>query len=82
MIVTAQGRHLPARDIAWLRCRELGVHAIDLDAGVTFCTLPDAFVAALVHDVTAKRIAGGESAALAAVLTGRGGAGPSLGPWL
>ena len=23
-IVTAEGRHLPARDIAWLRCRELG----------------------------------------------------------
>ena len=81
-IVTAQGRHLPARDIAWLRCRELAVHAVDLDAGVTFCTLPDSLVTALVQDVVAKRVAGGESAALAAWLTGRSAAGPSLGPWL
>ncbi|MET0577739.1 MAG: maleylpyruvate isomerase N-terminal domain-containing protein [Ilumatobacteraceae bacterium] len=81
-IVTAQGRHLPARDISWLRCRELAVHAVDLDAGVTFCTLPDGFVTALVHDAVTKRVAGGEAAALAAVLTGRSDAGPSLGPWL
>ena len=80
--MTAQGRHLPARDIAWLRCRELGVHVVDLDAGVTFCSFPATFVTALVHDVVAKRIAGGESAALAAVLTGRNDGGPSLGPWL
>ena len=58
------------------------MHAVDLDAGVNFCTLPDSLVTALVHDIVAKRIAGGESAALAALLTGRSGAGPSLGPWL
>ncbi len=79
-IETAQGRHLPAREIAWLRCRELGVHATDL--GATFDQLPADFLIALVEEITAKRLDGGEAAALAATLTGRTGAGPALGRWL
>ena len=47
IVITAQGRHIPADQIAWLRCREVGVHAVDLDAGVTFADLPDEFLNAL-----------------------------------
>ena len=44
IVITAQGRHIPAEEIPWLRCREVGVHAVDLDAGVTFADLPDDFL--------------------------------------
>jgi maleylpyruvate isomerase len=81
-VVTAQGRRLPAGEIAWLRCREVGVHAVDLDAGVGFSALPDDFLTALIHDVLAKRAAGGELPRLAAWLTGRGHTDDPIGPWL
>jgi maleylpyruvate isomerase len=54
-VVTAQGRTVAATEIPWLRAREVMVHAVDLDAGVTFGDLPRAFVAALIADVVAKR---------------------------
>jgi maleylpyruvate isomerase len=81
-VVTAQGRHITAEEIPWLRCREVGVHAVDLAAGVTFADLPDDFLAALVQDVIVKRTAGGELASLAAWLTGRTRAGEPIGAWL
>jgi maleylpyruvate isomerase len=71
IVVTAQGRHIPAAELAWLRCRELGVHAVDLCAGTTFEHLPTAFVELLTAEVLRKRLAGGEGPALAAWLTGR-----------
>ena len=90
---TAQGREVP-----WLRAREVMVHAVDLDAGVTFDDLPTDFLEALVADVLAKRGADadvvGPLAGRAAYLTGRadagnagvtapdGGPAPVLGPWL
>jgi maleylpyruvate isomerase len=80
-VITGQGRSLPASEIPWLRCREVGVHAVDLDAGVTFADLPGEFLAALVQDVIVKRTANGELAALAAWLTGRATGGP-IGAWL
>jgi maleylpyruvate isomerase len=97
-VVTAQGRDVPASETPWMRARELFVHAVDLDLGVTFDDLPDDFLKALVFDVLAKR--GTESdvtgplAGRAAYLTGRadgvtaqvlrpdGGAAPELPPWL
>jgi maleylpyruvate isomerase len=78
----AQGRSIPAEQVAWLRCREVGVHAVDLTAGVTFADLPHEFLAALVQDVVAKRTAGGELPTLAAWLTGRGRPGNLVGAWL
>ena len=61
-VVTAQGRTVPASETPWLRTREVMVHAVDLDAGVTFDDLPRDFCAALVADIVAKRSAGGNPA--------------------
>jgi maleylpyruvate isomerase len=81
-VVTAQGRSVPATEIPWMRAREVAVHTVDLDAGVGFADLPEAFVPALVTEVAAKRAASGEGPALAAWLTGRAGTAPELGRWL
>jgi maleylpyruvate isomerase len=48
---TAQGRAVPASEVPWMRCREVWVHAVDLDAGTGFEEVPDAVLAALVDDV-------------------------------
>ena len=48
---TAQGRMVPATEVPWMRCREVWVHAVDLDAGVGFADVPDDVLAALVDDV-------------------------------
>lgn len=54
-VVTAQGRTVPAREIPWLRAREVWVHLVDLDLGVGFGDMPDDFLRALRTDVLAKR---------------------------
>lgn len=48
---TAQGRTVPAAQVPWMRCREVWVHAVDLDAGLWFGDVPDEVLAALVDDV-------------------------------
>jgi len=48
---TNQGRAVPASEVPWMRCREVWVHAVDLDAGVTFADVPEDVQAALVDDV-------------------------------
>lgn len=48
---TAQGRTVPASQVPWMRCREVWVHAVDLDAGVEFADVPDDVLAALGDDV-------------------------------
>ena len=48
---TAQGRAVPAAEVPWMRCREVWVHAIDLNSGVTFTDVPEDVQAALVDDV-------------------------------
>ena len=48
---TAQGRTVPASEVPWMRCREVWVHAIDLDAGVGWEDIPEDVLAALVDDV-------------------------------
>jgi uncharacterized protein (TIGR03083 family) len=82
MVVTAQGRTVPATELVWMRFREVAVHGIDLGTGMTFADLPSEAVAKLVEEVVAKRLTAGEGSALAAWLTGRTNAGPPLGPWL
>lgn len=63
-VVTAQGRTVPASETPWMRSREVLVHAVDLDAGVTFADLPADFLAALGDDIVAKRSATGDGPAL------------------
>ena len=48
---TAQGHTVPAAAVPWMRCREVWVHAVDLDAGVDFTDVPDDVLAALGDDV-------------------------------
>jgi len=88
-IRTAQGRVLPATEIPWLRAREACVHAVDLGAGLGFADLPEAFLAALVADITDKRgeipDVRGPLPEVAAWLAGRPHSlpdAPALGPWL
>ena len=81
-VVTAQGRTVRAREIVWMRTREVAVHAIDLDVGVRFADLPGDLLAALLADSAAKRAGGPEGAPLAAWLTGRTTDVPTLTPWL
>jgi maleylpyruvate isomerase len=82
IVVTAQGRTVPATELIWMRLREVMVHGIDLGTGLTFADFPADAVVKLVHEILAKRIGSGEGPALAAILTGRPFAGPGLGPWL
>ena len=37
---TAQGRTVPASQAVWMRCREVWVHAVDLDTGKSFGAIP------------------------------------------
>ncbi|MFI0405903.1 maleylpyruvate isomerase family mycothiol-dependent enzyme [Actinomadura sp. 3N508] len=82
LVITAQGRTVPAEEIPWMRAREVCVHALDLDNGVTFADLPDSFNAALAAEAVARHTAKGHAAGLAAWLTGRTDRPPTLGPWL
>ena len=50
---TFSGRTVPASEIPWIRCREVWVHAVDLDAGVDFTEVPGDVLAALLDDVFA-----------------------------
>lgn len=81
-IVTAQGRPVTAREIPWMRTREVYVHAVDLAAGTTFEDVAQDVLGALVADVVGRRVGSGEGPALAAWLTGRTPDAPTLGPWL
>lgn len=77
---TARGRDVPAREIAWLRTRELAVHSLDLAATVTWSNLPADLVTEIATDaLTDHRYHLG---ALAAYLTGRTDTAPTLRPWL
>jgi maleylpyruvate isomerase len=51
IVRSATGRDIPAAEVPWLRAREVWLHAIDLDAGLTADDLPPEFAAALVDDV-------------------------------
>ncbi|HEY8479812.1 MAG TPA: maleylpyruvate isomerase family mycothiol-dependent enzyme [Spirillospora sp.] len=81
-VVTATGRTVPAEEIPWMRAREVLVHAVDLQHGLTFADLPEEFNARLAAEAAARHAAAGQGAALAAWLTGRAREAPSLGPWL
>jgi maleylpyruvate isomerase len=50
---TAQGREVPASETAWMRSREVWIHAVDLDNGGRFGDFPDAVLESLLADVVA-----------------------------
>lgn len=77
-----QGREMLAREIPWMRTREVAVHLADLAAGAGFEDLPPDLLKALVTDVLASRVDAGNGPALARWLTGRSQQAPDLGPWL
>ena len=78
-IITAQGVTRPAREIPWMRAREVYIHAIDLDAGTSWADLPPAFLAALLDDITARRSSQGGGPALALAATDSGHAWEVVG---
>ncbi|MEO3854239.1 maleylpyruvate isomerase family mycothiol-dependent enzyme [Acrocarpospora sp. B8E8] len=51
---TIRGRAVPATETAWMRAREVWLHAIDLDNGGRFEELPEEFLRRLLDDVTAS----------------------------
>src|SRR6202163_1903330 len=48
---TAQGRTVPAAETAWMRTREVWIHAVDLDDGARFGDFPDIVLASLLADI-------------------------------
>ncbi|TMR04837.1 maleylpyruvate isomerase family mycothiol-dependent enzyme [Actinomadura soli] len=82
LVITAQGRTVPAREIPFMRAREVCVHAVDLNSGVAFADLPGDFAAALAAEAVTRHAGKGHAAGLAAWLTGRADRPPALGPWL
>src|SRR5947208_5648508 len=70
-VVTAQGRHVTAAALPWLRTREVWVHAADLHGAAGFSDFPPLMLDELVADVHRFRRAGREEA-LQVRLTDRG----------
>jgi len=62
---TARGRLVPVSEVAWMRVREVWVHAGDLGAGVTFDAIPDEVCTALLDDIAAAFRARAEAPAVA-----------------
>ncbi|MDO5494052.1 MAG: maleylpyruvate isomerase family mycothiol-dependent enzyme, partial [Nesterenkonia sp.] len=48
---TRQGSMVPLRSTLWMRSREVWIHAVDLDAGLSFAELPEEFLERLFDDV-------------------------------
>ncbi|HEX2904582.1 MAG TPA: maleylpyruvate isomerase family mycothiol-dependent enzyme [Jatrophihabitans sp.] len=55
---TRQGRLITGADVPWMRCREVWVHTVDLDAGVEFADLPVEIGVALLSDACGFAAAG------------------------
>jgi maleylpyruvate isomerase len=49
---SALGRAIPAKEIPWMRIREVWLHAVDLGAGATVTDLPAGVVDLLLDDVS------------------------------
>lgn len=64
-----QGREMPAKDVPWMRAKEVWVHGVDLDAGLPFTDVPGDFAAALADDVLGLFAARGEAPDVTLVAT-------------
>ena len=51
IVRTVQGREVPASEVPWMRCVEVVVHAVDLDAGVGFADVAEEVQAAICEQV-------------------------------
>jgi maleylpyruvate isomerase len=51
-VQTRGGRTVPGTELPWMRVREVWIHAVDLDAGARFESIPTEICTALVDDVT------------------------------
>jgi maleylpyruvate isomerase len=49
---TAQGRTVPASETAWMRTREVWIHAVDLNNGGSFDDFPPDLLDGLLTDIT------------------------------
>ena len=49
---SALGRAIPGTEVPWMRVREVWLHAVDLDTGITVADLPPAVIDALLDEVT------------------------------
>ncbi len=76
-----EGRRITAVQIPWMRCREAAIHAVDLGADVTFDRLDSDLVAAIASDLAQARVARGEGAIVAGLLSGRSTDTSILPPW-
>ncbi|RGE19305.1 maleylpyruvate isomerase family mycothiol-dependent enzyme [Leucobacter sp. wl10] len=72
-VTTAQGREVPVRETAWMRAREVWVHAADLGSGGSFDDLPPALLDRLIDDVLAAWRRRGEEISLTVAATDRSG---------
>jgi maleylpyruvate isomerase len=83
-VVTAQGRTVPARETAWMRAREVWVHAVDLDNGGSYLDLPPEMLDELMADVLRSWARRGEEVDLVLAPTDRsathvvGAGGPTV----
>lgn len=50
---TRDGREILAREVLWMRCREVWVHAVDLSSGFGFELIPPPLLVALADDIVA-----------------------------
>lgn len=83
-VITAQGLTRYASEIPWMRAREVYIHAVDLDAGISFEDLPASFLTALLDDIVSRRssVGTGPGLVLTALDTGTSwqvtGSGPGV----
>ncbi|MDT4892343.1 MAG: maleylpyruvate isomerase, partial [Pseudonocardiales bacterium] len=57
-VTSAQGREITAADVPWLRVREVWIHAVDLDVGTGWDSLPAELASALLRELA--RTVGGK----------------------
>lgn len=81
-VVTAQGRPVPAADIAWMRARETAIHTVDLATSYSWADLPTDLTAALAADALEYHAGTPQLPDLTAYLTGRSAQAPTLSDWL
>lgn len=70
-VVTAQGRTVAVRETAWMRTREVWIHAVDLDGGGSFLDFPPEVLDALLADVASVWARKGTTVNLELALTDR-----------
>lgn len=68
---TAQGRMVPASETAWMRSREVWIHAVDLGNGGRFEDFPHVVLDSLLDDIVGMWRRKGEGAGLVLEVTDR-----------